>query len=309
MLRFITSRLLLALFAFWLVNSVVFFLARTTGDASALLVPLDATPEQALRIRQSLGLDRPLLAQYGRFLGDLATGDLGVSYRNREPVATLLAQRAGASFRLSAFALAVSLLIGVPAGMLAAVKLGRWPDHLVQGVAFVGQAMPSFFLALLLVQYVAANVAWLPSGGDAGFASVILPGLTLAAFLFASVARLLRASMIDALQSEYVRMARLKGLSEFAVVARHALKNALVPVLALTGMNAALSITVAVAIEVVFAWPGLGQMSYDAIVNRDLAVLQGIVVLASAVTMAISVFVDWLSAVIDPRLKLNGAMA
>ena len=309
MLRFITSRLLLALFAFWLVNSGVFFLARSTGDAAALLVPLDATPDQALQIRQSLGLDRPLLAQYGRFLGDLAQGDLGVSYRNREPVATLLVQRAGASFRLSSFALLVALLVGLPAGMIAAVKQGRWPDHLVQSVAFVTQAMPSFFLALLMVQYVAANVSWLPSGGDTGFASVILPGLTLAAFLFASVTRLLRASMIDALQSEYVRMARLKGLSELAVVARHALKNALVPVLALTGMHAALSITVAVAIEVVFAWPGLGQMSYDAIVNRDLAVLQGIVVLASALTMAISVFVDWLSAVIDPRLKLNGATA
>ena len=309
MLRFFASRALLALLAFWLINSIVFFLARTTGDASTLLIPLDATPEQAQAIRQGLGLDRPLVVQYGQFLGGLVQGDLGVSYRNREPVSTLISQRAGASFRLTLFALVVSIVLGVPAGMLAALKKDRWPDHLVLAVAFIGQAMPSFFLALLLVQYVAANVSWLPSGRDEGWASVILPGLTLAAFLVASVIRLLRGSMIEALQSDYVRMARLKGLSEFSVVARHALKNALLPVLSLTGMHAALSITVAAAIEVVFAWPGLGQMSFDAIVNRDLAVLQGIVVLASAVTIAISLFVDWLSAVIDPRLRLPAPAA
>lgn len=303
MIRFIASRACLALFAFWLINSIVFFLARSTGDASTLLIPLDATPEQAQVIRQGLGLDRPLVAQYGQFLGQLVQGDLGVSYRNNEAVSSLVAQRAGASFRLTFFALVVAIGIGVPAGIVAALTRDRWPDHMVLGAAFVGQAMPSFFLALILVQYVAANVSWLPTGRDEGWASVILPGLTLAAFLLASVTRLLRSSMIEALQSEYVRMARLKGLSEFSVVTRHALKNALLPVLSLTGMHAALSITVAAAIEVVFAWPGLGQMSYDAIVNRDLAVLQGIVVLASAVTMGVSLFVDWLSAVIDPRLR------
>ena len=160
MLRFITSRLLLALFAFWLVNSGVFFLARSTGDAAALLVPLDATPDQALQIRQSLGLDRPLLAQYGRFLGDLAHGDLGVSYRNREPVATLLVQRAGASFRLSSFALLVALLVGVPAGMIAAVRQGRWPDHLVQSVAFVTQfSIGSVLLFILFVTHALVGAA------------------------------------------------------------------------------------------------------------------------------------------------------
>ena len=309
MLRFVVSRALLALFAFWLINSVVFFLARATGDASALLVPLDATPQQAQVIRQNLGLDRPLVAQYGQYMARLAQGDLGTSYRNREPVTEILAQRAGASFRLTFVALLLSLVIGVPAGMLAAVWQGRWVDHLVLAVAFVGQAVPSFFLALLLVQYVAANVSWLPSGRDEGWLSVVLPAITMAAFLLASVIRLLRGSMIEALQTEYVRMARLKGLSEFAVVSRHALKNALLPVLSLTGMHAALSITVAAGIEVVFAWPGLGQLSFDAIVNRDLAVLQGIVVLASAVTMGVSLLVDALSAVIDPRLRLRAATA
>ena len=309
MLRFIISRGLLALFAFWLINSAVFFLARATGDASALLVPLDATPEQAQVIRNTLGLDRPLLVQYGQYVANVSRGDLGTSYRNREPVLEILSQRAGASFRLTFVALLLSLCVGVPAGVLAAVRQGRWPDYLVQAVAFLGQAVPSFLLALLMVQYVAANISWLPSGRDEGWLSVLLPGVTMAAFLVSNVIRLLRSSMIDAMQSEYVRMARLKGLTEIRVVARHALKNALLPVLALTGLNASLSITVAVGIEVVFAWPGLGQLSYDAIVNRDLAVLQGIVILASAVTMAISIFVDWLSAVIDPRLKIDRVLA
>lgn len=301
--RFVASRTLLALFTLFVVNTLVFLLARGTGDAGALLVPLDATPEQAHAIREHLGLNRSLPVQYGHYLWSLLQGDLGFSVRSREPVAPLLFGAAAVSLQLTAAGLFFGLVTGVPMGVAAAVFKDRWIDHWVRGIAFLGQAMPSFFLALLLVQYVAANVAWLPSGGSEDWRGVILPGVTLGVFLMASIARLLRTSMIEALQSEYVRMARLKGLSEVSVIWRHALKNAVLPVMALTGMYAALSLTVAVGIEVVFAWPGLGQLSFDAIVNRDLAVLQGVVILASALTIAASLLVDGLSALIDPRLR------
>lgn len=301
--RFVLARALAALATLWAINTVVFLLARGTGDAAALLMPVDASPEQVLAMRVQLGLDRSLPGQYLHYLAGLLHGDMGASFRTREAVAPLVWGRTLVSLQLSAVGLAFALVTAIPLGVLAAVHRGRAVDHAVRLLAFLGQAAPSFFVGLLLVQYVAAHVSWLPSGGNDGWAGVLLPGLTLGIFLMASITRLLRTSMIEALGSDYVRMARLKGLPERAVVWRHALKNALLPVMALTGMYAALSVTVSVAIEVVFAWPGLGQLSFDAIVNRDLAVLQAVVIVASALTVAASLLVDALSAFVDPRVR------
>lgn len=302
-LRFVAGRFLLALLTLLAINTIVFVLARSTGDAAAMLVPMDATPEQVTELRRHLGLDGSLGTQYGRYLVQLLQGDLGISYRSHEPVGALVLQRTVVSLQLSGVALLFALLSGVPLAVLAAVHRGNWPDHIVRAIVFLGQAIPSFFLALLLVQYVAAHVDWLPTGGNEHPAAVLLPALTLGVFLSASITRLLRTSLIETLQSEYVRMARLKGLPEWRVLWHHALKNSLLPVLSLTGMYAALSVTVSVPIEVVFAWPGLGQLSYDAIVGRDLAVLQAVVIVASTLTVLVSLLVDIASVWIDPRLR------
>jgi peptide/nickel transport system permease protein len=303
MVRFAISRLLMALLTIWLVVTLVFFASRVTGDPAALLIPYDATPEIVQQIRAKLGLDQSLVTQYLRFLGHAVQGDFGVSYRNSEDVLKLIRDRLPASAKLTILSLLIAVATGLPLGVLAAARRNTWIDHVARAVAFLGQSIPSFFLGMLLIQIVASRVSWLPAGGDEGFAAPILPSITLAAFLAAAIIRLLRSSLLDVLQSEFVRMARMKGLPERQVVWKHALKNALLPVLAVTGMYVALSVTVAVVVEVVFAWPGLGRLTYDAIINRDLSVLQAVVIIASAVTILISLLIDWLSALIDPRLR------
>lgn len=305
MLRFLSERLAFAVATLLLVATVVFFLARLTGDATALLTPIDATPEMTAEIQRSLGLDRPLAVQYFRFLIGLLNGDLGVSYASREFVTDLIAQRAPASFFLISLSILMALPFSIPLGLWAGANKGSALDAAIRAFAFLAQAVPSFFVGVLLVRFVAGNIAWLPTGGWDGWTSPILPVLTLALFLSPAVIRLLRSSTIEVMQSDYVRMARLKGLSERRVLWKHVLKNACLPVLALTGLYAALSITIAVVVEVIFAWPGLGHLAYMAIVNRDFAVLQGIVVVATAATVTLSFFVDWLSAVIDPRLRAS----
>lgn len=303
MLSFLLSRLSIAVATIFVVVTAVFFLSRLTGDAVTLLVPMDATPETIEQIKISLGLDKPLFVQYFNFIIKTAQGDLGISYASREYVVTLIMERTLPSFYLTGVSIIFSLIISLPLGLWAGVHSGTIIDAVIRGFAFIAQALPSFFLAVLLVRFVAGNVSWMPSGGNEKWSSVILPAFTLAMFLAPAIIRLLRSSMIEVMQSDYIRFARLKGLSETKIIWKHALKNASIPILALTGLYAALSITIAVVVEVIFAWPGLGQLAYSAIVNRDFAVLQGIVIVATITTVSLSFFVDWISAIIDPRLK------
>lgn len=303
MLSFLLSRLGIAVATIFVVVTAVFFLSRLTGDAVTLLVPMDATPETIEQIKISLGLDKPLFVQYFNFIIKTAQGDLGISYASREYVVTLIMERTLPSFYLTGVSIIFSLIISLPLGLWAGVHSGTIIDAVIRGFAFIAQALPSFFLAVLLVRFVAGNVSWMPSGGNEKWSSVILPAFTLAMFLAPAIIRLLRSSMIEVMQSDYIRFARLKGLSETKIIWKHALKNASIPILALTGLYAALSITIAVVVEVIFAWPGLGQLAYSAIVNRDFAVLQGIVIVATITTVSLSFFVDWISAIIDPRLK------
>lgn len=303
MIRYVAERLGWAILTLWVVVTLVFFISRAAGDPTALLLPYDATPQIKHQIEHQFGLDRPIWVQYLLFFENSARGDFGVSYRNSLSVAAMIEDTAPRSFLLTGVAMVLSILIGVPVGVMAAVRRNSWIDFLARGFAFLGQALPPFFVAMMLIGGIAANVSWLPVGGDDTWSAPILPALNLTCFIGAAIVRLLRASMIEALQSPYVRMARMKGLPERTVIWKHALKNALIPVLSLTGMYAALSLTIAVVVEVVFAWPGLGLMTYEAILNRDLPVLQAVVILASTVTIGMSFFVDWISALIDPRLR------
>jgi peptide/nickel transport system permease protein len=302
-IRFVLSRLLQSLVTLAILSVVVFVLARTTGDPLHLILPMSATPEDYANARQYLGLDRSYPEQYVSFVARAVTGDFGTSIRARRPVSELIRERLPNSLRLAAFAMAVSLAIAFPLGVMAAVKKGTGIDRAAQVVAVLGQSLPTFWVAIVLVEFVAGRLQWLPAGGAGGFASYVLPGFTLGWFVVAGMMRLLRSGMLEVLDSEYVKLARVKGVAERRVVWLHALKNALIPVVTFAGIYFAILLTTAIVVETVFAWPGLGRLAYDGITSRDFPVIQAVVLTAAAIVAAVNLAVDCLYAVLDPRIR------
>jgi peptide/nickel transport system permease protein len=302
-IRFVLSRLLQSLVTLAILSVVVFVLARTTGDPLHLILPMSATAEDYANARQYLGLDRPYVEQYVAFVTRAVTGDFGMSIRARRPVSELISQRLPNSLRLAAFAMAVSLAMAFPLGVMAAVKKGTGVDRAAQVVAVLGQSLPTFWVAIVLVEVVAGRLQWLPAGGIEGFSSYVLPGFTLGWFVVAGMMRLLRSGMLEVLDSEYVKLARLKGLSERRVVWLHALKNALVPVVTFAGIYFAILVTTAIVVETVFAWPGLGRLAYDGITSRDFPVIQAVVLVTAAIVAVVNLGVDCLYAFLDPRIR------
>jgi peptide/nickel transport system permease protein len=302
-IRFVFGRLLQSLVALALLSVVVFILARATGDPLHLILPMSATEEDYAEARRYLGLDRPYIQQYLSFVGRAVTGDFGISLRSRRPVSELIRERLPNSLSLAAFAMGISLAIAFPLGVLAAVKKGTGLDRTAQIIAVLGQSLPTFWVAIVLVEFVAGRLQWLPAGGLEGFASYILPGFTLGWFVVAGMMRLLRSAMLEVLDSEYVKLARVKGVVEHRVVWRHALKNALIPVVTFAGIYFAILVTTAIVVETVFAWPGLGRLAYEGISSRDFPVIQAVVLTTAAIVAAVSLCVDCLYAVIDPRIR------
>jgi peptide/nickel transport system permease protein len=302
-IRFVLSRLVQSLVTLAILSVVVFVLARTTGDPLHLVLPMSATPEDYANARQYLGLDRPYLEQYLSFVARAVTGDFGMSIRARRPVSELIQQRLPNSLRLAAFAMAVSLSMAFPLGVMAAVKKGTGVDRTAQVVAVLGQSLPTFWVAIVLVEVVGGRLQWLPAGGVEGFSSYVLPGFTLGWFVVAGMMRLLRSGMLEVLDSDYVKLARLKGVSETRVVWRHALKNALVPVVTFAGIYFAILVTTAIVVETVFAWPGLGRLAYDGITSRDFPVIQAVVLVTAGIVAAVNLAVDCLYAFLDPRIR------
>ena len=303
MLRFVSFRLLQSLVALAMLSVVVFVLARTTGDPLHMILPMSATEEDYANARRYLGLDRPYVEQYLTFVGRAVTGDFGTSIRARRPVSELLLERLPNSLRLAIFAMAVSLAMAFPLGVLAAVNKGSGIDRAAQVIAVLGQSLPSFWVAIILVEFVAGRWQWLPAGGSDGFTSYVLPGFTLGWFVVAGLMRLLRSGMLEVLDSEYVKLARIKGVAERRVIWLHALKNALIPVVTFAGIYFSILVTTAIVVETVFAWPGLGRLAYDGITSRDFPVIQAVVLTTAAIVAAVNLGVDLLYAVIDPRIR------
>jgi ABC-type dipeptide/oligopeptide/nickel transport system permease component len=301
--RFVLSRLLQSLAALAILSVVVFVLARATGDPLSLILPMSATEEDYANARRYLGLDRPYVEQYVSFVRKSLTGDFGMSLRARRPVSELIGERLPNSLRLAAFAMAVSLAFAVPLGIVAAVKKDSRVDRAAQVIAVLGQSLPTFWLAIVLVEIVAGRLQWLPAGGIEGFTSYILPGLTLGWFVVAGLMRLLRSGMLEVLDSEYVKLARIKGVDERRVVWLHALRNALIPVITFAGIYFAILVTTAIVVETVFAWPGLGRLAYEGISARDFPVIQAVVLTTAAIVAVVNLGVDCLYAVIDPRIR------
>ena len=304
MIRFVLSRLLQSLVALAILSVVVFILARATGDPLHLILPMSATEEDYAYARSYLGLDRPYLEQYFSFVGRAVTGDFGMSLRARKPVSELIRERLPNSLRLAVFAMGVSLAIAFPLGILAAVKKGTGLDRAAQVIAVLGQSLPTFWVAIVLVEFVAGRLQWLPAGGIEGFTSYILPGFTLGWFVVAGMMRLLRSAMLEVLDSEYVKLARVKGVVEHRVVWLHALKNALIPVVTFAGIYFAILVTTAIVVETVFAWPGLGRLAYDGITSRDFPVIQAVVLTTAVIVAAVNLCVDCAYAIIDPRIRV-----
>jgi len=302
-IRFVSVRLLQSLAALAILSVVVFVLARATGDPLHMILPMSATEEDYANARAYLGLDRPYLQQYLAFVGKAVMGDFGTSLRARRPVSELIRERLPNSLSLAAFAMTVSLAIAFPLGVLAAVKKGTGLDRTAQVIAVLGQSLPTFWVAIVLVEFVAGRLQWLPAAGNDGFSSYILPGFTLGWFVVAGMMRLLRSAMLEVLDSEYVKLARVKGVVESKVVWIHALKNALIPVVTFAGIYFSILVTTAIVVETVFAWPGLGRLAYEGISSRDFPVIQAVVLTTAVIVGVVNLGVDCLYAIIDPRIR------
>jgi peptide/nickel transport system permease protein len=305
-LRFVLARLVQSLVALAILTVVVFVLARATGDPLQLILPMSASEEDYANARQYLGLDRPYVEQYLSFVGKALTGDFGNSLRARRPVIELIRDRLPNSLKLAAFAMTVSLLMAFPLGVLAAVRKGTAIDRAAQVIAVLGQSLPTFWVAIVLIEVVAGRLQWLPAAGRERLASYVLPGFTLGWFVVAGMMRLLRSGMLEVLDSEYVKLARVKGVVEHRVVWLHALKNALIPVVTFAGIYFSILVTTAIVVETVFAWPGLGRLAYEAITSRDFPVIQAVVLTTAAVVALVNLSVDCLYAFIDPRIRYVG---
>ncbi len=305
MTRFVVKRCLYAVGSLFILSVTIFLLIRLTGDPVTLLAAPDAKQEDLEALRAQLGLDRSWPVQYLHFVGGALRGDFGTSLYYRVPAGTLYWQRLPASLQLAAAAMAISLVVGLSVGILAAVNVDRWWDGAGKLIALLGLSMPSFWLGLLLIYFFAVYLHWLPTSGRGTAAHLVMPSVALSGYFTAAHMRLTRSSMLDVLGSDYVKLARLKGLPEFWVLVKHAFKNALIPVVTLAGINLVLMINVAVVVETVFAWPGIGRLLYEGIEFRDFPVVQTVVLLGGVMVIAANLTVDILYAWIDPRIRLE----
>lgn len=303
MLRYLVRRLLAALVTLLGVSVIVFLLMHLLpGDPARLIAGLNAPEEEVIRLRTQLGLDQPLLAQYGRFLTHLLRGDLGTSIRSSAPVLREIAGRMPWTILLAFVSTAIATAVGIPAGVIAARWRNSIPDYVVSLVTLFGISMPVYWLGLMLIILFAVQLRWLPAGGNEGPTSVILPALTLAAFSVALIARMTRSSMLEVLGQDYLRTARAKGLREQVVILRHALKNAFIPVVTVIGLQLGMLLSGSVLTETVFGWPGIGLLLVDSIFARDYPVVQGVVMVFAVVFTLLNIVVDLIYAYLDPRI-------
>ncbi|HET7343883.1 MAG TPA: ABC transporter permease [Methylomirabilota bacterium] len=303
MQRYVVRRLLQSVVVLAVLAVVVFALARVTGNPADLLLPEDATAADREHLLHVLGLDRPLHVQLGVFLSGALHGDLGTSIRYRQPAVAVFFERLPNTLMLAPLALAASVLVSIPLGLLAAVRRGTVVDRLVGIVAVLGIATPSFWLGVVLIYVFSVQLGWLPSARMGGPAHFVLPVVTLSGFLVAGMTRLVRSSVLEVLDTEFVKLARIKGLPELVVIWKHCLRNALIPVVTLFGVFFALMVTGAIVTETVFAWPGVGRLTYEAVIFRDYPLLQAVILLQATIVLVVNLAVDVLYAYLDPRVR------
>ena len=303
----VARRVLQATAALIVVLLVVFACLLATGDPVDLLAPPEATEHDKALLRRAYGLDRPVVYQFGAFVWRAARGDFGRSLFSDRPALALVSERLPASLELALASTVIAVAIGVPLGIVAAMRRATVVDQIVIAVALLGQSVASFWLALMLILLFAVSLQWLPVSGRDGWTSLLLPAMALSFWLLALLARLTRSEMLEVLEQDYIRTARAKGMGTAAVVVRHGLRNALIPLVTVTGVSLGWQLGGAVVIETVFAWPGLGTTLLEAVLRRDYPVVLAGVALLSAVFVAINLLVDLLYAYIDPRIRVGAA--
>ena len=284
------------------VSVIVFSLLHLTGDPTRLLLPLEAREEDVRQLRALLGLDDPLWVQYVRFLSRAVRGDFGVSFKHQVPALTLIFQTLPATLELTAAGLALALVVAVPAGIVAALRRNSLIDAVCSVGVLLGQAMPVYWLGLLLILVFAVKLGWLPAAGRDGLASLVLPAFALGAFSMARIARMARSGMLEVLAQDYVRTARAVGVRTFLVTYKYALKNAAIPLVTIVGLEFGVLLGGAVITETIFAWPGVGRLAVDAIFSRDYPLVQAIVAMLATLFVMINLVMDMIYTYLDPRI-------
>jgi peptide/nickel transport system permease protein len=302
MVGYVARRLLQSLGVLLGVSIIVFGLLHLTGDPTRLLLPLEAREEDVRQLRALLGLDDPLWLQYVRFLGRAMRGDFGLSFKHQVPALTLIFQTLPATLELTAAGLGLALVVAVPAGILAALRRNSLLDAVCSVGVLLGQAMPVYWLGLLLIMVFAVGLGWFPAAGRDGLASLVLPATAVGAFSMARIARMARSGMLEVLAQDYVRTARAAGIRAFVVTYKYALKNAAIPLVTIVGLEFGILLGGAVITETIFAWPGVGRLAVDAIFSRDYPLVQAIVAVLATVFVVINLAVDLIYTYLDPRI-------
>src|SRR5215471_12983595 len=323
MRTFLLTRVLYSVITLWLLVSIVFGLVRLTGDPVKMKAEAGADEAYMQQLRRDWGLDQPVYRQYASFLGNLVRGDFGHSFTKSLAVRTIYFERFPNSLKLGLAAFVISMLLGMPLGMLSALKPDTWLDSFGKMFALLGLSMPGFFIGLVLVIIFGVELGWLPVLGKGQSAFVwnnpstwvtfwfrdwqylAMPAFALGWFFAGAMLRITRSGMLDVLGSDYIKLVRLKGVPEHAVIAKHALKNSMIPLLTLAGLNLLIMVNVAVVIEVIFNWPGVGQLLYDGLSNRDFPMVQGVVLMSGVMIVVLNFVIDVLYGYVDPRIRLS----
>jgi ABC-type dipeptide/oligopeptide/nickel transport system permease component len=302
---YILKRLFHSIFVLVGISLVVFIILHLTGDPAALLMPMDATPEQVAQFRQEMGFNDPIIVQYWRFFKGTLRGDFGMSFRHDQPALELVVERMPATIQLTLAAMVIALFVAIPVGIFSAIRRNSLLDHIGMTGALLGQSTPVFWLGIMLILIFSVTLQWFPSSGRGEIQNLVLPAITLGMFTMARTARMMRSSMLEVLGQEYMKTAKAKGLNPGMVILKHALKNAAIPVVTIIGMELGTLLGGAVITETIFAWPGVGRLAVQAIYNRDYPVVQAAVFLLASIFVLVNLAVDLLYTYLDPRVKLG----
>ena len=303
MYKYILKRILVLIPVIVIVAFLIFFMMKLTPGDPALAIAPDASEEALEEIRDNLGINDPLMVQFGRYMFGLVRGDLGNSYFSNKSVFSEYAAKFPATLKLSVCAIAVAIVISIPLGIICAIKRNSFIDNIFSLAGLIGVAMPNFWMGLLLIIFFSLNLGWVPSGGSSGWKSIILPAVTLGTAQAALILRTTRSSMLEVIRQDYINTARAKGLKEKVVMKKHALKNALIPIITVIGIQLGNTLGGAVVIETVFSWPGVGRLIIDSLTRKDLPMVMGCIILTTIVICITNLLIDIQYAYVDPRIK------
>lgn len=290
----------------FIVSVIIFlFIHVIPGDPARIALGADATGEAVANLRTSMGLDQPLFQQYVTYIKNLLRGDFGNSFKSHEPVSKILWEKFLLTLELTLWGMGWSLIVGILMGVIAAVRRNRWPDYVGMSISIVGLSMPEFWFGFLLIDLFSIKLGWLPTGGTEGWGSLIMPSLTLGIGVLGLFARFTRTSLLEVMKEDYIRTAKAKGVSKQLVILKHALRNALIPLVTMSGIQFGFMLSGAVVIEVVFSWPGMGVLLVDAVKFRDFPVIQGSMFLFTLEFLVITLIVDLLYALLNPQMRID----